>query len=151
MSFSDLFSRKAAGRHVTSDGDEEWYDDQENLHRGDDLPAQTDSHGGRAWFQHGQLHRDHDKPAIEAASGDKAWYLNNVLSRATGPAIVYADKTKEPEYWLDGQPMTDTQRATIDPAFHTAQLAKMAAAEADGVRNGTQQPTRIMKRLSLRH
>ncbi|MDP2205253.1 MAG: hypothetical protein Q8K65_03000 [Alphaproteobacteria bacterium] len=145
MSFSDLFSRKAAGRHVTSEGDEEWYDDNEQLHREDDLPAQTDTHGGKAWLRHGQPHREDDKPAIEAANGDRAWYENGVLSRKTGPAVTYADKAKEAEYWLEGKPMPDDMRAAIDPAFKTALLAKNADAAAETVRNGCTRDVPLMK------
>lgn len=145
MSFSDLFSRKAAGRHVTSEGDEEWYDDNEQLHRDDDLPAQTDTHGGKAWLQHGKLHRGGDKPAIEAANGDRAWYKDDVLSRATGPAVMYADKMKEAEYWLDGKPMPDDMRAAIDPAFKAALLAKNGDAAAEAVRNGCTRDIPLMK------
>ncbi|MFN7113881.1 MAG: hypothetical protein ACK4PK_05925 [Alphaproteobacteria bacterium] len=145
MSFADLFSRKAAGRHVTSEGVEEWYDDNEQLHRDGDLPAQIDPDGGKAWLQHGQPHRANDKPAIEAANGDRAWYENGVLSRKTGPAIVYADKSKEAEYWLEGKPMPDDMRATIDPAFKAALLAKNAAAAAETVRNGCTRDVPLMK------
>lgn len=150
MSFSDLFSRKAAGRYVTSEGMEEWYDDNEKLHRDGDLPAQTDPQGGKAWLQHGKLHRDGDKPAIEAANGDRAWYQNDELSRATGPAIIYADKTKEPEYWLKGQKMTDEQRAAIDPVFKAALLAKIGADAAEAVRNGSERDVTLMKSPAIK-
>lgn len=150
MSFSDLFSRKAAGRHVTSEGDEEWYDDNEKLHRDGDQPAQTDTHGGKAWFQHGKLHRDGDKPAIEAANGDRAWYQDDVLSRETGPAITYADKSKEAEYWLKGERMTDEQRAAIDPAFKTALLQKNGDQAAEAVRNGSTRDVAVLKSPTIK-
>jgi hypothetical protein len=145
MSFSELFSRKAAGRHVTSDGAEEWYDDNGQLHREGHLPAQTDSYGGKAWLRHGQLHRESDKPAIEAANGDRAWYEHGKLSRRTGPAVIYADKSKEAEYWLDGKPMPDGMRATIDPAFKAALLAKNGDAAAGAVLSGSARDVPLMK------
>jgi len=150
MSFSDLFSRKAAGRHVTSEGDEEWYDDNEQLHRDDDLPAVSDSFGGKAWLWHGKFHRGSDKPAIEAANGDRAWYEHGNLSRKTGPAVTYADKSKEPEYWLDGYPMPDETRAAIDPVFKAALLAKNGDAAAEAVRNGSTRDVPLMKSPTIR-
>lgn len=145
MSISEMFRHKAAGRHTTDEGGEQWYDDQEQLHRDGDLPAETDPQGGKAYFRHGKLHRAGDKPAIEAANGDRAWYENGELSRKTGPAIIYADKTKEPEYWLDGQPMTDDQRAAIDPAFRAALMARNGDDAAKAVLSGSQRDVPILK------
>jgi len=137
MSISELFNGKTPGRHVTSEGDEEWYDDNEQLHRDNDLPARTDSHGGKAWFIHGKLHRDGDKPAIEAANGDKAWYHNDTLHRENGPAVIYADKNKEPEYWLNGHKMTDAERAVRDAALAAAAAKKNGEEVCDSLRHAT--------------
>lgn len=150
MSFSELFSRKAAGRHVTSDGDEEWYDENEQLHREGDLPAVTDSFGGKAWLWHGKFHRGGDKPAIEAANGDRAWYEHGNLSRKTGPAVIYADTSKEPEYWLDGHPMPDEVRAGIDLAFKAALRAKNGDAAAEAVLSGSARDVPLMKSPAIR-
>lgn len=150
MSFSELFQRKAAGRHVTSDGDEEWYDDQEQLHRDNDLPAQIDSHGGKAWFQHGKIHRDNDKPAIEAANGDRAWYQNDQLHREHGPAVVYADPEKEPEYWLHGRKMSDTERIQRDADVAAAAAKKNGEAVRDSIRKGAQQTVKPLSPIKLR-
>lgn len=150
MSFSDLFQRKAAGRNVTSEGDEEWYDNHEKLHRDGDLPAQIDSAGGKAWFQHGKLHRENDKPAIEAANGDRAWYENGELSRKTGPAITYADKTKEAEYWTQGRLMTQAERAAIDPVFKDKIAAAEGVQAAQNIHAGCPQKVKTMARISFR-
>jgi hypothetical protein len=42
----------------------------------------------------GRLHRE-DGPAIEYADGTKEWYLNDRRHREDGPAIEYADGSKE--------------------------------------------------------
>jgi len=150
MSISELFKGKTAGRHVTSDGNEEWYDDNEQLHRDDDLPAQTDSHGGKAWLQHGKLHREGDKPAIEAANGDRAWYRDGVLHRAHGPAIVYADPNKEPEYWLHGRKMTEEERLQHDAAFAAAAAKAAGEAVKGEINNGTAQKVVPLKPIHLK-
>lgn len=151
MSFAELFQRKAAGRHITSDGDEEWYDDQEQLHSNNDLPAQIDSHGGKAWFQHGKLHRENDKPAIEAANGDRAWYQNDQLHRDRGPAVVYADQNKEPEYWLHGRKMTDDERIRRDADFAATAAKKNGEAVRDSIQHGAQTTVRPLKKISFKH
>lgn len=150
MSISELFKGKAAGRHVTSEGTEEWYDDHEQLHRANDKPAQTDSQGGKAWFRHGQLHRDGDKPAIEAANGDRAWYQNDVLHRDRGPAIVYADKSKEPEYWLNGRKMTQEERRARDADFAAAAAKQNGETVKSEINNGAGQPVAPLKRIQLK-
>ncbi|HCS22353.1 MAG TPA: hypothetical protein PLW48_01090 [Alphaproteobacteria bacterium] len=149
MSFSDLFSRKPAGRHAPSEGGEEWYDDNEQLHREGDLPAATDPEGGKAYFIHGVLHRGGDLPAIEAANGDRAWYENGQLSRAFGPAVTYADKTKKPEYWLDGKPMPDERRAAIDPVFaQTLRAARNDTIDAE-IKNGSVRDVPLLKPATI--
>lgn len=150
MSISELFKGKTAGRHVTSNGEEEWYDDNEELHRDGDLPARTDSRGGKAWFKHGKLHREGDKPAIEAANGDRAWYENDVLHRERGPAVVYADKSKAPEYWLHGRKMTDDERIARDAAFAAAAAKKNGETVKSEMTHGTGQPVTPLKRIHLK-
>jgi len=150
MSISELFKGKTAGRHVTSNGEEEWYDDNEELHRDGDLPARTDSRGGKAWFKHGKLHREGDKPAIEAANGDRAWYCDGVLHRDHGPAIIYADKNKEPEYWLAGRPMTDAERAQRDADFAAARAAAAGEAVKGEINNGTAQKVVPLKPIHFK-
>jgi hypothetical protein len=46
------------------------------------------------------LHRE-DGPAIEYADGSKEWYLNGKRHREDGPAIEYADGSKE--WYLNGK------------------------------------------------
>lgn len=150
MSISELFQGKSAGRHVTSEGTEEWYDDHEQLHRDGDQPAQTDSQGGKAWFQHGKLHREGDKPAIEAANGDRAWYQNDALHRARGPAIIYADPHKEPEYWLNGRKMTEEERIKRDAAFAAAAAKKNGETVKNEITHGTGQTVTPLKRIKLK-
>lgn len=150
MSISELFNGKTPGRHVTSEGGEEWYDDNEQLHRDNDLPARTDSHGGKAWLIHGRLHRNGDKPAIEAANGDRAWYKNDMLHRENGPAVIYADKNKEPEYWLNGHKMTDAERAARDAVFAAAAAKAAGEAVKNEIGNGTAQRFTALKPLHLK-
>jgi hypothetical protein len=150
MAISELFNGKTPGRHVTSEGAEEWYDDHERLHRADDLPAVTDTFGGKAWFRHGKLHRENDQPAIEAANGDRAWYENDVLHRERGPAVVYADKSKAPEYWLHGHKMTDDERIARDAAFAAAAAKKNGETVKSEMTHGTGQPVTPLKRIHLK-
>jgi hypothetical protein len=52
------------------------------------------------WYLNGKLHRE-DGPAIEYANGTKEWYLNGKCHREDGPAVEYADGSK---YWyLNGK------------------------------------------------
>jgi hypothetical protein len=59
----------------------------------------VDSRGTVRWYQNNLLHRL-DGPAIEYADGSKDWYQNGKLHRTDGPAVEYADGTKE--YWIEG-------------------------------------------------
>jgi hypothetical protein len=53
------------------------------------------------WFNlNGKRHRE-DGPAVEYADGSKEWYLNDQLHRESGPAIEYSDGHKE--WYLNGK------------------------------------------------
>jgi hypothetical protein len=60
---------------------------------------ETDKHGTKYYYQHGELHRD-DGPAIERVDGYKWYYQHGELHRDDGPAIEYADGYKS--WYLDG-------------------------------------------------
>ena len=48
---------------------------------------------GTFWRLNGNLHRE-DGPAVEWADGTKEWYINDKLHREDGPAIERADGSK---------------------------------------------------------
>jgi hypothetical protein len=52
------------------------------------------------WFLNDKLHRE-DGPAVEWANGTKQWYINGQRHREDGPAIEYADGTKQ--WYLNGE------------------------------------------------
>jgi hypothetical protein len=52
----------------------------------------------RRWYLNGKLHRE-DGPAVEYADGSKEWWINGQCHREDGPAVEYADGTTK-EWWL---------------------------------------------------
>ena len=80
------------------EGDNYWYQN-EKLHRDNDHPAIMYKDGGRLWYQHGKLHRDNDQPAVIEIDGNQYWYQNNKLHRDSPdglkPAVIYFDGIKE--------------------------------------------------------
>ncbi len=78
------------------DATKNWYDENEKLHRDDDLPAREYIDGTKEWFQHGLRHRDNDMPAMEHINGDKYWYQNGLLHRDNDlPAVEHHNGMKE--------------------------------------------------------
>jgi len=52
-----------------------YYNEKDQLHRDNDLPAVEDADGFKSWWRHGKPHRDNDLPAIEDNfDGYKVWY-----------------------------------------------------------------------------
>jgi hypothetical protein len=61
----------------------------------------TDKHGTRRWLDsNGKLHRD-DGPAVIYADGTKEWFQHGRYHRDDGPAIDEADGDKE--WWQHGR------------------------------------------------
>ena len=59
------------------------------------------ANGDKVWrLKNGKYHRE-DGPAVEYADGTKEWYLNGKLHREDGPACEYADGDKR--WYLNGQ------------------------------------------------
>jgi|ERR1700722_5796037 len=74
-----------------------YYNDLDEIHRDDDLPAIETKDGGKYWVVNGRYYRV-GNPAVELSSGTKYWYFNNLLHRNDGPAIEYVNGEKQ--YWL---------------------------------------------------
>ena len=51
------------------------------------------------WFKNGLLHRE-DGPAVEWADGSKNWHKHGKYHREDGPAVEWANGYKE--WWLNG-------------------------------------------------
>ena len=51
------------------------------------------------WYLNGELHRE-DGPAVEWANGSKQWYLNGNRHRENGPAVEWFNGFKS--WWLNG-------------------------------------------------
>lgn len=84
----------------------EWRDDNEDLHRGGDLPGNI-RQTKLEWVQHGELHRDGDLPAQVNSDGSMYWCKHGKLHRANDlPSGVCADGvqhwSKNGEYHRDG-------------------------------------------------
>jgi hypothetical protein len=111
---------------IHTNGDQMWFDENQELHRDDGKPALIAHDGIRAWFIHGQ-YRLYPDVGIEYADGQRIFFLNedntylkNVFSDGTieytldgqrhrddGPALITS--TGEQQYWqhgvqLDGPP-----------------------------------------------
>jgi hypothetical protein len=52
------------------------------------------------WWQNGKVHRT-SGPAVEWADGSKQWQQNGLFHRTDGPACEWIDGTKE--WWQNGQ------------------------------------------------
>jgi hypothetical protein len=69
--------------------------ENEQLHRDNDLPAIECANGDKSWFVNGLWHRDNDLPAAEYVNGSKFWYVNGKCHRLGGlPAIECASGGK---------------------------------------------------------
>ena len=87
-------------------GNKRWYDEHEDYHRGNDLPAVEFVDGEKQWWRHGELHRI-GGPAVEYVFGDKYWYKHGKLHRLDGPAIENGSGYKE--WRIEGIPYTEEE------------------------------------------
>ena len=55
-----------------------YYNEKDQLHRDNGLPAVEYADGYKEWRVNGKLHREGGLPAVEYADGYKAWYVNGV-------------------------------------------------------------------------
>ncbi|HEX2751611.1 MAG TPA: hypothetical protein VHP34_00590 [Alphaproteobacteria bacterium] len=120
------FNSHADTPAVTSVGnDQAWYD-RGMPHRGDDKPAYIGHDGEKIWYWNGKRERENDQPAHITAQGDQIWYKQDRKHRVTGPAVVYADKSKPDEYWIHGTQRTPENHAEylMAHAKHYATVAK---------------------------
>ena len=74
-------------------GDLFWCQNGER-HRDNDLPAAIYTSGDQLWYKNGKFHRDNDLPAIICYNGTQYWYQNGLQHRDNGPAIIYSDGTQ---------------------------------------------------------
>ena len=84
------------------DGEERWYDADDDLHRVNDKPAFIGADGTKEWWVNDKRHRDNDQPAIIQPDGPKEWWVNDKRHRDNDqPAIMWADGMKE--WWVDNE------------------------------------------------
>jgi hypothetical protein len=77
-----------------------WFNDNNQLHRDDDLPAIVWINGTKEWYINGIRCRKNG-PAIEMNDGTIFWYEDGLCSRNKDlPAIEYKNGTKQ--YWING-------------------------------------------------
>ena len=92
-----------------------YYNEKDQLHRDNGLPAIEDADGDKEWFVDGKHHRDGGLPAIEYADGGKSWWVNDKLHRDGGlPAVEYADGSKA--WYVDGKRHRDNGLPAIEHA-----------------------------------
>jgi hypothetical protein len=71
-------------------GNKSWYNENDQLHRENDLPAVIFADGTQHWYKNGLEHRDGDLPAIISQNKMQVWYKNGKKHRDGGlPAIIY--------------------------------------------------------------
>ena len=58
------------------------------------------------------------------------YFENGKLSRRDGPAVEYHDKTKSPEYWIDGRQVT---KETVDALIQKADESRIHKIHIDDV------------------
>jgi hypothetical protein len=68
-------------------GNQFWYQN-DKLHRDNDLPAFIQKNGDQYWYRNGKCHRDNDLPAVVNANGDQEWWKNGERHRDNGPAVI---------------------------------------------------------------
>jgi hypothetical protein len=74
-----------------------YYNSDNEMHRGNDLPAIIWANGSQEWYVNGVRHRDNDLPTVIWADGSTLWYLNEKLHRDNGlPAVIWADGS---QFW----------------------------------------------------
>ena len=80
---------------ITANGSQHWFINGKR-HRDNDLPAIIYADGRQHWYINGEIHRDNDLPAVITENGNQEWYNNGVLHRLYKPAIINANGT---QYW----------------------------------------------------
>ena len=98
------------GLVIDSDGNQRWYNSDNQLHRDNDLPAVIYSSGTQYWYKNNQQHRDNDLPAKIYPSGTQYWCKNNKYHRDNDlPAVIQAEVDENTgekkyfvEYYVDG-------------------------------------------------
>lgn len=105
---------------------ERFFDEENKLHRDDDLPAVIVENGPKYWLQHGVQHRENgpavihpdgsteywvegkkhrlDGPAVESPNG-KFWIVEGMRHRMDGPAVELSDGSIE--WWVADDKITD--------------------------------------------
>ncbi|MCA8354198.1 hypothetical protein [Burkholderia cepacia] len=79
---------------------------------GENLPGRAPLVNGVAYFKDNQLHR-YDGPAIEYANGTKEWLVDGKLHRENGPAVEKANGMKQ--WFLEGVSYSEENyKATIE-------------------------------------
>ena len=62
-------------KYITNEnGDKMMYNDNNELHSFNDLPAVISRDGSQEWYQNGKQHRDNDLPAAIYSDGSQNWY-----------------------------------------------------------------------------
>lgn len=59
------------------DGTMVWYNNFEQIHRGNDEPAIIYPDGTKFWYLNGSRHREEGKPAVIYPNGSKEWWYND--------------------------------------------------------------------------
>jgi len=95
-------------KKTDKNGNISYYNEKDQYHRDNGLPAVEYSNGYKAWYVDGKRHREDDLPAIEGADGYKEWRVNGKLHREGGlPAVEYADGYKA--WYVNGVEMTEAE------------------------------------------
>jgi hypothetical protein len=102
----------------------EWYNQEGQRHREDDLPAIEWKGGDKTYWIKGQLHRGGDLPAVEGSNGNKEYWVNGQLHRDGGlPAIECPNGTKE--YWVNGKKVAKRQAEKLAKPSYNGKIVKI--------------------------
>jgi hypothetical protein len=72
-----------------------FYDENEQFHSYNDLPAIIYGTEKKRWYKNGKIHRENDKPAEIRADGTEVWHKNDLVHRDNDkPAIVFSTGQK---------------------------------------------------------
>ena len=95
----------------------EWRSENQ-LHRGDGLPAIEYSIGPKYWWVNGKRHRDGDLPAIDNnVTGKQEWWVNGKRHRDGGlPAVVGTFGLRE--WWVAGKLHRDGDQPAVVSYWH---------------------------------
>lgn len=98
---------------TTDDGTRVWFNDFQQLHREDDLPAMITADGTQHWFQNGKRYRVNNLPTSECPDGTKIWHdADGEIHRSDdNPAIIRGNGTLE--WYLHGTRHRDNDLPAI--------------------------------------